>query len=182
MSSSAKSRVVSIDDDEFFSPPSPCVTPKFTTPEPTTPKRTRTPFSPAPASRDKTTRRFSPYPVFSPASRHSSPSDSSSKGPLPRPSIKSVRFEDQAPKTPIRRITVRNPTTLVSGTGETSGCRSSARTAGRSVRNEEESTDLIPKPNGELGRPGRGGYSLKKALKWDDKLYNNAKARYWLYN
>ncbi|KAK7442263.1 hypothetical protein VKT23_016234 [Stygiomarasmius scandens] len=34
----------------------------------------------------------------------------------------------------------------------------------------------IPKPDGENGRPGRGGYSLKKILKWKDKEYKRAQA------
>lgn len=29
----------------------------------------------------------------------------------------------------------------------------------------------IPKPYGELGRPGRQGYILRQALGWDEKLY-----------
>ncbi|THV00406.1 hypothetical protein K435DRAFT_794156 [Dendrothele bispora CBS 962.96] len=32
----------------------------------------------------------------------------------------------------------------------------------------------IPKPNGENGRPGRGGYSLRTVLGWDAKEYKNA--------
>jgi hypothetical protein len=36
-------------------------------------------------------------------------------------------------------------------------------------------TELIPKPTGEVGRNGRGGYSLKEALRrhgWEDEQYN----------
>ncbi|OAX32476.1 hypothetical protein K503DRAFT_654098, partial [Rhizopogon vinicolor AM-OR11-026] len=29
----------------------------------------------------------------------------------------------------------------------------------------------IPKPKGEVGRPGRGGYNLEKALHWDAKRF-----------
>ena len=43
---------------------------------------------------------------------------------------------------------------------------------------ESESSDsvtsedhLIPKPDGEAGRPGRGGYNLEDALGWEHKKY-----------
>jgi hypothetical protein len=43
---------------------------------------------------------------------------------------------------------------------------------------ESESSDsatsedhLIPKPDGEAGRPGRGGYNLEEALGWEHKKY-----------
>ncbi|TEB39424.1 hypothetical protein FA13DRAFT_1784180 [Coprinellus micaceus] len=31
----------------------------------------------------------------------------------------------------------------------------------------------IPKPVGEVGRPGRGGYALRKALDWSDDRYKD---------
>lgn len=31
--------------------------------------------------------------------------------------------------------------------------------------------DLIPKPAGEVGHPGRGGYNLAKVLKWSKMQY-----------
>ncbi|KAK7452210.1 hypothetical protein VKT23_012315 [Stygiomarasmius scandens] len=34
----------------------------------------------------------------------------------------------------------------------------------------------IPKPDGENGRPGRGGYSLKRVLNWSVKEYKRAQA------
>ncbi|KAJ3504451.1 hypothetical protein NLJ89_g7926 [Agrocybe chaxingu] len=36
---------------------------------------------------------------------------------------------------------------------------------------ETEGSDLIPKPSGEAGRPGRGGYALKEVLGWDERQY-----------
>ncbi|KAF8898281.1 hypothetical protein CPB84DRAFT_1650767, partial [Gymnopilus junonius] len=30
---------------------------------------------------------------------------------------------------------------------------------------------LIPKPKGEAGRPGSGGYSLQEVLAWSEKTY-----------
>lgn len=34
---------------------------------------------------------------------------------------------------------------------------------------------LIPKPEGEAGRPKSGGYSLREALDWDEKDYTKVK-------
>jgi len=34
---------------------------------------------------------------------------------------------------------------------------------------------LIPKPDGEVGRPGRGGYSLEQTLRWEHKKYSQVK-------
>lgn len=31
--------------------------------------------------------------------------------------------------------------------------------------------EIVVKPHGELGRPGRGGYSLRTALSWDVETY-----------
>jgi hypothetical protein len=39
----------------------------------------------------------------------------------------------------------------------------------RPVRGE----GMIPKPKGEVGRPGAGGYTLFKALDWNQKTYDN---------
>lgn len=32
---------------------------------------------------------------------------------------------------------------------------------------------MIPKPKGEVGRPGGGGYTLFKVLDWNQKTYDN---------
>ena len=37
---------------------------------------------------------------------------------------------------------------------------------------------LIPKPDGEAGRPGRGGYNLEEALGWEHKKYRRIKVRF----
>jgi hypothetical protein len=34
-----------------------------------------------------------------------------------------------------------------------------------------EKSDLIPKPDGEAGRPGRGGYNLQTFLKWTPRRW-----------
>lgn len=38
---------------------------------------------------------------------------------------------------------------------------------------EGVSEKSIPKPKGEVGRPGQGGYNLAKALSWSEKTYDN---------
>jgi hypothetical protein len=40
---------------------------------------------------------------------------------------------------------------------------------------EDEEEDLIPKPEGEAGRPGRGGYNVEDALGWPRKEYRQLK-------
>ncbi|KAJ3872934.1 hypothetical protein F5051DRAFT_444724 [Lentinula edodes] len=39
------------------------------------------------------------------------------------------------------------------------------------------SSAKIPKPPGEVGRPGRGGYNLRKILGWSKQDYDNVKVR-----
>ncbi|KAI6010007.1 hypothetical protein EDC04DRAFT_2610412 [Pisolithus marmoratus] len=40
---------------------------------------------------------------------------------------------------------------------------------------EESRTKKIPKPNGEVGRPGRGGYNLKDQLGWGEDGFKKLK-------
>jgi hypothetical protein len=40
---------------------------------------------------------------------------------------------------------------------------------------ESDDSHLISKPEGEAGRPGRGGYNLEEALKWEHKKYLKVK-------
>ena len=40
---------------------------------------------------------------------------------------------------------------------------------------DEEFDGLIPKPDGEAGRPGRGGYNLEVAMEWKGKDYKQFK-------
>jgi hypothetical protein len=39
----------------------------------------------------------------------------------------------------------------------------------------DDDSHLIAKPDGEAGRPGRGGYNLEEALKWEHKKYLKVK-------
>jgi hypothetical protein len=45
----------------------------------------------------------------------------------------------------------------------------------------DDSGDKIPKPDGEAGRPGRGGYNLEVALGWSPKLYKKLKVCHYLF-
>ncbi|KJA19786.1 hypothetical protein HYPSUDRAFT_56489 [Hypholoma sublateritium FD-334 SS-4] len=49
--------------------------------------------------------------------------------------------------------------------------RSSSLPADWNFDTDSEGDGLIPKPPGEVGRPSRGGYTLKKALDWPEKDY-----------
>ncbi len=44
-----------------------------------------------------------------------------------------------------------------------------------SLQNGSDCDDKLPKPEGEVGRPGRGGYNLQKALKWDSTTFDKVK-------
>ncbi|THV01482.1 hypothetical protein K435DRAFT_617871, partial [Dendrothele bispora CBS 962.96] len=37
----------------------------------------------------------------------------------------------------------------------------------------------VPKPHGENGRPGRGGYALKDVLGWDKDEYKKVQVRFY---
>jgi hypothetical protein len=45
---------------------------------------------------------------------------------------------------------------------------------------EDDEDNLISKPEGEAGRPGRGGYNLEEALAWSRKEYRQLKVRYFM--
>ena len=40
---------------------------------------------------------------------------------------------------------------------------------------DDDDNDLIAKPEGEVGRPGHGGYNLEEALSWPGKEYRQLK-------
>lgn len=48
---------------------------------------------------------------------------------------------------------------------------------------DDSRSGVIPKPEGEAGRPGRGGYNLEESLEWHSKDYEHLKVRivYLLY-
>ena len=55
---------------------------------------------------------------------------------------------------------------------------SESESSGSSESESSDSTDgTIPKPPGEVGRPGRGGYTLDDALDWNPKAFKKLKVR-----
>ncbi|THU95287.1 hypothetical protein K435DRAFT_859672 [Dendrothele bispora CBS 962.96] len=118
-------------------------------------RRSVTPETPRRVSR-------SPSPssdLSSPTTSSSSDASQSNSSPPPQLVARSVRFNE----TPTNQD---QETTRSSTTPPSSDMPSPS--------DDENSTDLgrkIPKPPGEVGRPGRGGYSLSTALGWDYKKY-----------
>jgi hypothetical protein len=45
---------------------------------------------------------------------------------------------------------------------------------------EDDEDDLIPKPEGEASRPGRGGYNVEEALGWPGNEYRQLKVHYFM--
>ncbi|KAJ3720329.1 hypothetical protein C8R42DRAFT_722054 [Lentinula raphanica] len=76
------------------------------------------------------------------------------------------------PETPTpssSRYPRRFPTPIVYG----SDSGSDSETPGLSHPDSEGRSGGIPKPDGEAGRPGRGGYSLQATLKWSVKKWRS---------
>ncbi|KDR78696.1 hypothetical protein GALMADRAFT_137714 [Galerina marginata CBS 339.88] len=109
--------------------------------------------------------------------------------PYPKPtSSKSTRFarqRSQTPKTSSTRATtpravspssdegsVSHPT-AEEGEGSLQG--GSSEEDEEDDEDEDEDGDLIPKPDGEAGRPGRGGYNLEETLGWEKKDFQRVK-------
>lgn len=46
-----------------------------------------------------------------------------------------------------------------------------------SLTSLESGTIKIPKPEGEAGRPGRGGYNLKAQLAWNPAMFSKLKVQ-----
>jgi hypothetical protein len=94
----------------------------------------------------------------SPAPRHGTPADA------PYPKV--VRFQWA---------------TSASREESLTSCESSSDTASDSNTLSTLLDDFkIPKPQGEPGRPGRGGYTLESALNWNHNLYVKFKASLFL--
>lgn len=89
---------------------------------------------------------------------------------------KSVRFNTaaagSAPPSPILSLHTSTNSDTSSSFDENEDCD------GVTTDEDEPPEDnLIPKPEGENGRPGRGGYNLEVALGWDSKTFRKLKAR-----
>ncbi|KAK7433589.1 hypothetical protein VKT23_020693 [Stygiomarasmius scandens] len=128
----------------------------------------------------RTSPRMTPYPppvsTPSPPSSLSTSSSSATSSPLPAHDTHDASAGEQSlpqPGAPDGRMQTRSqlqyPTVTV---------QRSTRTVSASERTgpPQISAPLISKPDGENGRPGRGGYSLKKVLNWNDKEYKRAQA------
>jgi hypothetical protein len=103
--------------------------------------------------------RFSPYPK--PASQHKS--------------TRFARLRSETPKVSASRATT--PRAASSSDEESSVQSQSESGSSHGGSSFEDDDNLIPKPEGEAGRPGRGGYNLEKELGWNKKEFERVKVR-----
>lgn len=86
--------------------------------------------------------------------------------------------------TPIRsRVSTPKVTKLVSFSEEQFTQKSESKKVSTysSLSSISSKDSKILKPEGEAGRPGRGGYNLEKALNWDVDRFKDLKVRlHWL--
>jgi len=74
---------------------------------------------------------------------------------------------------PYHKSAPHNSTNVISDSGSSSGSDSSIDSD--SDNDDIDGVQLIPKPTGEAGRPGRGGYNLEESLGWPAKEYRQLK-------
>ena len=82
--------------------------------------------------------------------------------------------------TPSRAVTPifsRPPTPKVAKAVSFSAEQISQASIGSSLSSIASHESKIPKPDGEAGRPSRGGYNLESALKWDTNRFKTFKVR-----
>jgi hypothetical protein len=101
-----------------------------------------------------------------PARNHTSNS-SHRFSPYPKAASRRQSSKHSRPSTPKHRD--RTPCTESDGESESD--------SSDSATSEDH---LIPKPDGEAGRPGRGGYNLEEALGWEHRKYCRVKV--WDYS
>ncbi|KAI5985320.1 hypothetical protein EDC04DRAFT_2913876 [Pisolithus marmoratus] len=83
---------------------------------------------------------------------------------------------DVTPVTKRSDKVVEKSVTILEDEGETSDSPSSLESSLSSWDDDEESrTKKIPKPNGEVGRLGWGGYNLKDQLGWGEDGFKKLK-------
>lgn len=75
-------------------------------------------------------------------------------------------------KTTPKKVVIESP-------GSDSGSDSSLSELESDSDSDSDSDNLIPKPDGEAGRPGRGGYNLEEALAWDKREYRRLKVTFF---
>ena len=91
----------------------------------------------------------------------------------------STHTSKMATKLPyIRQVSIA-PTNGVDDVDDvvSNGCSATPESTTSSRYFNDES---IPKPNGEPGHPGRGGYNLKQAVKWKPKHFDHLKVLVFL--
>lgn len=84
---------------------------------------------------------------------------------------KRVRFKHKRAKS--RASKSPTPEDSIVSDGDSSDTDSSSVL---STSTDTDDDDKIPKPDGEPGRPGRGGYNLERAINWPAKEYKKLKA------
>lgn len=104
-------------------------------------------------------------------------------GPAHRPTPAVVRATPHAPPArattphPAVRGASQPPSTVDEGEDDS---MSDAGSSESSLTSLESLGNKIPKPDGEPGRPGRGGYNLEAQLAWDSTTFSKLKVRYAL--
>jgi hypothetical protein len=78
------------------------------------------------------------------------------------------------PPNPFRTLYSIEPTPLTPPPSPTDSLALTANTDTDEVGNE---APLIPKPPGEVARPGRNGYTLRAVVPWDDVTYHQVHVR-----
>lgn len=89
---------------------------------------------------------------------------------------KSVRFEH--PKMRISRGAT--PATSYGSSGDDDSDSESVTSISSLSSDSSMEDGKIQKPEGEAGRPGRGGYNLERAINWQAQEYKRLKAGYLL--
>ncbi|KAI6021157.1 hypothetical protein EDC04DRAFT_2901414 [Pisolithus marmoratus] len=94
----------------------------------------------------------------------------------PRMSSRAGTPRDVTPVTKCSDKVVEKSVTILEDKGETSNSPSSSESSLSSWDDDEEShTKKIPKPNGEVGQLGQGGYNLKDQLGWGEDGFKKLK-------
>ncbi|KAI5994380.1 hypothetical protein EDD15DRAFT_2107035, partial [Pisolithus albus] len=83
-----------------------------------------------------------------------------SRGPTPAPTNKQ------------KSVTIEDPP---SNSERSEGSPTPSESSLSSLESEPGASDKIPKPNGEAGRPGRGGYNLEEQLSWGEDGFKSLK-------
>lgn len=127
------------------------------------------PSGPVRSSTPGSARRPSPYPSppVSNARPRASSHPPSDDADFENSCFNNVYISDDEKQTPSKRVHFHTPSSAKEP--------SAALDEDEESMDDDEEDDKIPKPNGEVGRPGRGGYNLRIALGWEDERYDKVK-------